>query len=617
MGRKKKRKKRRKPVASAPTASAEPEATAPETSAESDETVATAEDEPRAPLSSAPLRKWGPWAVCLAAVVFVYLVLKMFAIQPFAGDEHIYTYQAKLVSEGVTPYSEFAMAHPPLQSLITAVVLKVAGYHFTLARLLPIVWCLVAGLILAVLVRRELGTVASIAALALFLLAYEPLRASSHATGVNMTLAVLLGAFLAYRKGAIPLTAGLCVAAVFTRLYAAPGVLALTVWALVADRRQGLRLIAWGAGLGAAAFVATGIWAGFGDMIHNLVRYHAQKTPMKPEALSNMKATVLFHNAVQFFMFVLGALALFASLVRSYNRAAGKSGWAKLRAAIGGSGLGLPLLAAGTAASFLVILLSMDRVWMYYFVPPFPFAAVVGGWLVARWVEAATRLARARGKLSAAGIDRQVLIGLGALMFAFAVAFLLSPMLEERLPYYERAMDKSPAERVHTYTWREGRLPDFLNDLVRSAIWREERTIGEAYGSFTYLLWHESRVFDVAEEMVEEIERRTDPDDEIFGDSGSVPLLALMSGRRIADNEVDTNVQRYRSGNADPDELVQRIDVPRTALVILRNRFGVAGVKQVQRLVKQKYKLVSRHRTGDGKRFMIFERNTDEGGSTK
>jgi hypothetical protein len=560
------------------------------------------------------LRRWLPFAVGLAVVAAIFLVLKMFAINPYAGDEHIYTYQAQLVSEGVTPYEEFAMAHPPLQSLVTGILLKIIGYDFTFVRLLPILWCLAAGCLLALMVRRELGSVAAVMAAALYLLAYEPIRASSHATGVNMTLALLLGAFLAYRTQRIAVCAGLCVAAVFTRLYAAPGVMALVVWALVADRRQGLRLIAWGAGLGALAFVAFGIWTGFGEMIHNMLRYHAQKTPMKPESLANMKDNVLFHNALQALMFLLGGLALFAALVRSYNRVEGaRSGWQRFRAAITSAGLGLPLLAAGTAVLFLLVLINMDRVWMYYFVPSFPFAAIVGGWLVSRWLGTAAALLRARGKLAKAGIDKPALLGYGALLAALAIGFALSPMLEARLSYYKKAMRKDPARRVHTYQWQPGMLPDFLNDLVRATVWSDERTIGETYTGFSYLLWHESRVFDIAEEMVEQIERRTNDDEEIFGDSGTVPLLALLADRRIAGNEVDTNIQRYRSGNADPDELIERIDSPQTKLIILRQRFGVSGVAQVRQLTRDKYRAVKTLTSKQGRRFTIYERRLEKG----
>jgi hypothetical protein len=563
------------------------------------------------------LRAWLPFGLGLAPVLGVYLTLKMFAINKVAGDEHIYVYQAQLIADGETPYADFAMAHPPLQALATGALLALFGYDSTLIAMVPIAWCLIAGIVLAVLVRRELGTVAAIAATALFLLAYEPLRASSHATGVNMTLALLLGAFLAFRKGRVPLAAGLCVAAVFTRLYAAPGVMALTLFALVADRRSGLKLIAWGAGFGAAVVLASGLWTGFGDMINDMLRYHAQKTPMKPDELAGMRDAVLFHNATTFFAFVAGGLALLAAIVRAERRAAGKTTWARLRASVTGARLGLPLLCALTAVAFLAILLNMDRVWMYYFVPPFPFAAVLGGWLIARWVAAAVRLVRARLRTATVAVDRPALLGLGALLAAFALALALSPGLEARLGYFQRALDQDPKQRTSSYTWRPGLLPDALNDLVRTTIWRDERTIGEPYCSFTYLLWHESRILDIADEMVAEIERRTGPDDEIFGDSGTVPLLALLSGRRIAANEVDTNIQRYRSGNADPKELVERIDHPRTKLIILRRNFGVAGVKQVRELVQRSYRLVSQHRASDGKSLAIYERRDAAGAAVR
>jgi hypothetical protein len=564
---------------------------------------------------------WGRrliWALGVAAVAGFFLVLKMYTIQPYAGDEHIYVFQARLVSEGVTPYSEFAMAHPPLQSLLTAGLLKLAGYRFALARLLPVLWCLAGGLLLAVIVWREKGGAASVAAMALYVLAYEPLRASSHYTGVNMTIALLLGALLAQRLDRLRLCAALCVAAVFTRLYAAPGVAALTLWTLLADRRRGARLVAWGAGIGAATFVATGLWTGFGEMLHNMVAYHAQKTPMKPASLDNMKDSVLFHNAVPIALFTLSLPAMVAELARAYDRLSEGGGiLSRLRRAVVASGIGLELLGVATCFSFLLILLNMDRVWMYYFVPAFPFAAIAGGWLVSRWIGIAAALIRARGSLSRAGLERRALAGWTALLVAFVVAFFTSPRLESRLRYWDREMSKPPAERVHSYTWRPGALPGCLDELVHRWIWRDERVIGEPYWSFTYLLWHESRVLDIADEVVEEIEKRSEPDDRIFGDSGTVPLFALLSGRGIAGDEVDTNIQRYRSGNADPEELVRRIDRPDTRLVILRHRFGVSGVRQVRELVASRYRLVETFESVQGRVFRMFERREESTGAER
>ncbi|HUT78721.1 MAG TPA: hypothetical protein VM285_13585, partial [Polyangia bacterium] len=272
----------------------------------------------------AGFRSLVPWLLGTGAVGLAFMILKMYSMHPYAGDEYIYLYQARLVTEGVAPYSGFAMAHPPLQTLFTAGVFALGGESFTLMRLLPFLWCLAGGVLLSITVRRELGAVAAVAAMALFVLAHEPLRASSHYTGVNMTIALLMAALLAQRTGRVRTCALLCVAAVCTRLYAAPAVLVLTAATLLADRRKGFVLIGWGAAAGALAFVAIGLWSGFGELTRDVFGYHAQKTAMPGEKLANMRDTVLFHNAVPAALFALGSAAALWRFLGSL-RVAGRS----------------------------------------------------------------------------------------------------------------------------------------------------------------------------------------------------------------------------------------------------------------------------------------------------
>jgi hypothetical protein len=330
-----------------------------------------------------------------------------------------------------------------------------------------------------------------------------------------------------------------------------------------------------------------------------------------------MRDTVLFHNAILAALFVLGLPALIGAFGRHVERADGSRGVrARVRAAIAEGRLGLPFLAVLTVALFLVILLSMDRVWMYYFVPPFPFAAVIGGWLIARWWETGVGLVRGRGRPTRFGSSWAAVVSWAVLLIGLVVAWNLAPRLEHRLRYFKREMERPASERVHTYEWKPAPLPGFVNELVRAAIWRDERTIGYEYSSFEYLLWHESRQCDVVDEMVDAIRELSDEDDLIFGDSGSVPLLALLSGRDIAAAEVDTNIQRYRSGNADPAETVARIDEARTRLIVLRDRFGVAGLTDLKLLVKRKYRLARSFRSAQKRVFRIFVRRADADGST-
>jgi len=544
-----------------------------------------------------------------------YLVLKSFSLNAYAGDEHIYLYQAKLVADGFTPYRDFAMAHPPLQALLTAAIFEIAGYHFLLGRLLPVLITLAGGLAVAWMARRELGAIAGIAAMAFALLAYEPLRASSHYTGVETAVTLLVFAWLAARRDRMVICAALCVAAVATRLYAIPGVAALVIAALLRDPRRGARLALFGAAFGAAAFVALGLWTGFGDLVHNVLAYHAEKTAMPASELANMRASVLFHNAVPAGLFALSLPAMIGAIASRWAaHQKERSILQRLRASTAAACVGLPLAGAFAAILMLAVLLSMDRVWMYYFVPSFPFAALGGGWLVALWIRGCVRLMRSRGRIRAAGISRAAAAGGAVALAAFAVYFALCHRLERNLDYYGKETSKPAEEQDHAYTWRDGALPGFANRAVEAFLWTKERVIGERYSSFTYYLWHESRTFDIADEVVAEIRERTGEGDEIFGDSGTVPLLALLSGRAIAGREVDTNVQRYRSGNADPRELVARIDAPATRVVFLRNRFGVAGLLELQALLQEKYTAVRGFRTDEGQVFQMFVRRADAGG---
>ncbi len=204
-----------------------------------------------------------------------------------------------------------------------------------------------------------------------------------------------------------------------------------------------------------------------------------------------------------------------------------------------------------------------------------------------------------------------MLAGGVALFFVFVVSCLMSPRLESNLRYYKHAMEKMPEGRSKTYIWQPSLLPDAVDELIRSTLWQDVRVIGEEYTRFNFYLWHESRVLNIVDDVVATIQKETSPQSEIFGDSGTAPLFALLTERRIAANEVDTNLQRYRSGNADPVELVKNIDQRKTETIILRHMFGVAGVREVRLLVKKKYRLLKQLRTAQNRVFYLYKRRGD------
>ena len=552
-----------------------------------------------------PRMRFTLWLATLILVTLFYLVIKAYSLNAYAGDEFIYLYSGKMIAQGLIPYADFAMAHPPLQMLHAALLFKLFGFSFLGARLLPALWCLIGGLALAWMVRREYGHVASIIAVWLFLTAYEPLRASSHFTGVNMTVALLIAAVAAYRSKAVRIAAIFCACAVFTRLYAVPGVLVLVVFAVFADRREGLRLVTWGTAAGAILFVATGLWTGFDAMIHNLVAYHTEKIPMSPTAIAGQERAVLVHNATIAALFGFSLIVLVATLIRSYGNVQVKVGQscalvesvsARLDAAITESHAGLVILSSAIALFFVLVLTNLDRVWTYYYIPSFPFAGVAAAWMVVKLLRGGIVLVHTRGRIKTAGFALWQVVGGLAVALLFALSVPLSPRLERGLESLNGGADQ-PEEWGRRYAFPPSPLPGWMNNLVRRAFWQDDRIAGHAYHTLQLVLWHESRRLDVVDAVVETIERETSKQAEIFGDSGTVPLFALLTDRRIAANQVDTNIQRYRSGNVDPKVLVSRIDNPRTEMIILRANFGVWGVPDIRNLVNEKYRQKLGHNT--------------------
>lgn len=544
------------------------------------------------------------WLLAVCVVGIIFLIIKMYNIHPYIGDEGIYISQGKLVANGLVPYKDFSLAHPPVQTLFIAFVYQLFGYDLFVFRMIPALWSLFGGVLIAVLVRKELGIWASIFAMSFYILAYEPLRASIHFTGVNMTIALLMVAFLTQRNKQWISCAVFCVLAVFTRLYALPAVLALLIFTCWENKENGIKLFKYGAGMGFLTFVAIGFWTGFSALINNVFLFQSNKTSMQEDQVDFMRDAVLFHNSIPFALFLIGTITW---LIYYFKNKSNNDQLARNKKVKVGEKLNLSLVGFSIFTVFfiLMILLNMSRVWMYYYVLAFPFAAITSGWMVSQWIDFL------KGKIVKNKLDHHLnnlsATWASASIFLFVIFYFASCKLEHRLDYYKEAM-RNPAKKTASYTWVDGRVPEFINQIMKSVFWEDVRVVGDKYSSVTYYLWHSSRVFDIADEMVNEVAKRCTPADSIFGDSGTVPLLSLMSNRGIAGNFIDTNSEQFRSGNIDAKVLVNQINKPTTRLIILRDKFGVATIPEIQRLVQMNYKEVKALRSNTGFTLRVFER---------
>lgn len=81
--------------------------------------------------------------------------------------------------------------------------------------------------------------------------------------------------------------------------------------------------------------------------------------------------------------------------------------------------------------------------------------------------------------------------------------------------------------------------------------------------------------FTHAEVVANRIQELTKPDETIYGDFGIVPLISILSERRIAANEIDTSAMRFISGLYDVQEVIKKIEEDNIKAVIGRVNRGI------------------------------------------
>ena len=54
------------------------------------------------------------WIFSTFVFLFIFFCIKCYSIDTQFYDESIYLYQAKLLTQGLIPYKDFSLAHPPI-----------------------------------------------------------------------------------------------------------------------------------------------------------------------------------------------------------------------------------------------------------------------------------------------------------------------------------------------------------------------------------------------------------------------------------------------------------------------------------------------------------------------
>lgn len=531
------------------------------------------------PGPTASVRPWQSieWAV-VAAIVGAWLILKVNGTRYSTTDESLYYYAAKLWSEGKWPYRDFFFSHPPLHIAVPALAYKLLGYDFWVGKWLSVVASLGAGLAVWRIARTLLGVPAGLLALSLDLFAAETLQASTNLTGVNLTTCWMMWGVWAVLRGRWLLGGALLGAAAATGFYALgmvlalAGMLAFLPWGAAKEGPQRLArhpaVRVMGGFLGVwGTLTAMGILLAGDGYTQGVFAYHFAKKakvdgflPISggpPAWLNNLGVmlaakdftVVLYYHAVHLWLALISPVAVAATVwlrsVRTPAPTKGPSPWNVLwnpRLWWDRPDPGHRVVIFVATAAMVGEFAQFKERYDFYWALILPLLSICAAGVVVALADVGALLVD--GSASVQGNHKPV---------AWAWAVTLALLCLSTMPLNNAANTKAyPSEfvvrgdskgagEVLTFEWLDAPGPAWISEFTRAVFWSDTRIRGNIESGVHHYLWNKKRWYSVADDMAAWIRDHTRPDETITGASDYAPLLALLSGRRLAGDHVDTN----------------------------------------------------------------------------
>jgi hypothetical protein len=522
------------------------------------------------------LERWSPWArdrlpaiaeaLAIGTVVALWFLLKTHGLRPSATDENIYFYQALRLSEGVLPYRDFFFAHPILHLVVPALLFAVFGFDVVWAKLIAPAAALGAGVFVLLIARRAMGRAAGVLALVAFLFSAEILKASTNLTGVNLTLLGVSAGTWALLRDRPRLSGAMFGLAASTGFYAMGGFAVLLAAALFGGRRRALGLaVGFAAVFGAIALVSLAV--GGDGYVDGVYRYHALKPgrvegqvplfgpggmgPFAP--LVNLAALMktstfqgnLYYQGLLWWGALLSVVPLLALPWVTGERVTTVGQWARRvldpRRLWDGDAQAQARLLFLVALGYFLELGMLRELHDYYFVLPFPALAVLFAFtsyaLASLLADAARALLHGRGMPAA-----------GGLAIALVALLLLTGPIRQRANFTAWPDEaKSVGGRVD-FEYSDPPMLAGLSGVVHALFWRDHRIKGQLLPGYVHYLWSKKRWFSTAEDIARHVRDNSPEDATLTGSSAVAPLIAILSGRRMAADEADTNTKRWKTG---------------------------------------------------------------------
>jgi len=515
-----------------------------------------------------------------------FLLLKLVGLHPSGTDENIYYYMAVRMSEGAIPYKDFFFSHPPVHLLVPGLVFGVSGFSIGVAKVIPVLAQVTAGLFLYLTVRRSSRAFAFVVLLTL-LTTYQVLMGSTDMNGENLMMAFLMASMFYAVRGSYLTSGVLAGLGLGCGLYALATILALAVAVFFSSRKAAGR---YGLGflVGFGGVVLPFLILGGSDFIDGVFGYHLAK-PMKGSGripvfgsfnpftmiralFYNLAAFLgskgfgksLYFHAPEYLAAMLAAvLILGRAFVAWWSGGDGDDGrrnWITVlspRGMLSGSPEGLVKLTLLGVVLFLFEYAALNEFYDFYAIPMLSLLSVPAAYALYRIYIGI------RDSGSWGGLVVPVLL---------AVVFGLNGVWASYLNRSLWPEEVRNSGDVVEYDWREPWVLSGPAELTRTLFFEERRIKGEVTPYYRHYVWNKRLTFSMVDDIADHIRQNTLDDETITGASTIAPLLALYSGRRMSADEADTNSKRFKAGVLSEAEFFDMICSDQVRFIVSAQR---------------------------------------------
>lgn len=285
------------------------------------------------------------------AAAFIFIALKgLKTAQP--GDENVYYYMGRLVSEGKVLYRDFFFAHPPLQIYLLALIHKIFGFNIIVLKLIPLVSTLATGFFVFKIAKEKFGNLEAVISCLLFLFSYSVMFNSVFSFGIDIaTTFLVIGVYFLWNNNKPGLAGIFLGLAAVTRLLTLVPIIIILMATLLSNKKIFLKL----SSIFLIVFlVVNGSFILFlGDnYLIPVYKYHLLKSF---DIGGNLKEYMDIVK-LNWILFLSAALLFFVKEKKHIN------------------------IFVTISIIYLLLLTLLNKIFGFYFIVIFPFLAIIGGY---------------------------------------------------------------------------------------------------------------------------------------------------------------------------------------------------------------------------------------------